>query len=113
MDKLVNFATRHNAHLDNIYSSIPEYTKLHPQKLPPLVGNEQDHCCIFMPPEAVYERNSKQQLVEALYAVDWQCVYNESDVNGKAEVFQSMVPSIVNNVRPIKRKRVREDDPCL
>ena len=124
MDKIVNFATRHNAHLDNIYTVVTFRNILNfiPRNYHCLLGMS---CCVYMSSgytkvkqytctykqKRVYERNNKQQLVEARYAVDWQCVYSESDVNRKGEVFQSMVTSNVNNVCPMKQKRVREDDP--
>ena len=44
--KLVDFATRQNACLNNIYSDISEYNKQTVQQLSPLIGNEDDHCCI-------------------------------------------------------------------
>ena len=44
--KLVDFATRQNDCLDNIYYDISEYNKQTVQQLSPLIGNEADHCCI-------------------------------------------------------------------
>lgn len=64
--KLIHFATRHDAHLDNIYSNLPEYTKQSPKKLRPLVGNKQDHCCVFVPTGYVKARQ---------YTYKEKCVY--------------------------------------
>ena len=121
--KLIDFATRHNAHLDNIYSDIEEYTKADPQKLAPLVGNEKDHCCVFLPPSYIkhrkyiykakrsYKRDTKLKLAEALHQVDWTSVYEANDVHEKAEKFQTQVVVIANQICPLKKVRVREDNP--
>jgi exonuclease III len=123
LHKLVNFSTRQGSILDNIYSDILQYTKSEPAKIAPLIGNEADHCCIFIPPsyrkKHTYEyktirtrtSDSKYTLTKELVCANWQDIYNEPDVNRKAVIFQQNMRAIADKVCPLKRIRVRDDHP--
>ena len=122
--KLVDFATRQGAHLDNIYSDIVEYNKQTVQNLPPLIGNEEDHCCLYLPScfkkkheykyktKRLYKHDTKAKLAEQLYNHDWSDLYGEPDVHKKAALFQTSMRKIVDNTCPTRRVRVRDDDPA-
>ena len=123
LHKLVNFNTRQAATLDNIYSDLTDYSKNEVQKLPPLIGNEGDHCCIYMPSchtqkhryqyktIRVQKKDSMFQLTKELVDISWQEIYDEHDINKKAEKFQLILRGAADRACPLKTIRVREDNP--
>ena len=121
--KLVDLATWQNACLDNIYSDKTEYNKQTVQQLSPLIINEEDHCCIFIPScytkkhqyqyktKRKYTNDTKARICEQLYHQDWSELYYEPDIHKKEELFQKMMCCIVNEICPPRKIRVRVDNP--
>ena len=121
--KLADFATQQNACLDNIYSNITKYNKQTVQQLSPLIGNEDGHCCIFVPScytkkhqyqfktKREYTNDTKARICEQLYHQDWSELYIESNVSKKTELFQKMMCCIVNEICPPRKICVGEDNP--
>ena len=58
-----------------------------------------------------YKRDTKLKLAEALHQVDWTSVYEANDMHEKADKFQTQVVGIANQICPLKKVRVREDNP--
>ena len=117
----VDFCTRGNAVLDQIITDIDQYPK--PIKLPPLVGNEEDHCGILMGSTKIkrYEyvkitrRNvtagSKQQVLLNLAKQDWSKVLASPCVDSKTETMNSIIINILDKYCPLKTYKTRADKP--
>lgn len=117
----INFCTRGDAILDQIVTDIDSYTN--PEALPPLIGNEDDHCAVYMqgvkvkrhPQHHVTRRritpSSRQQVLLDLAKQDWSDVFIADDVNTKTEVFHNSVNAILNQHCPYVTYKTREDKP--
>ena len=116
---LVDFATRGDSILDQIYTNIPWYVNK-ASKAAPL--GTSDHCCVFLQTtkmkhkynwvhkrKITSERKRQCQLDVALQ--DWSEVQNEEDSNKKAYLFQSICESIFDKNCPIFKVKVRDNQP--
>ena len=121
LKQLVTFNTRASACLDLIYTDIPEYQKTPAEQLAPLLKN--DHCCVFLPHafqkrrqfhyklKRQYSPSVKNRIGVLLAQQSWDSVLHESHVNDKVVKFHQIIDNILDTVCPVKKVRVRDDDP--
>ena len=117
----VDFYTRGTAILDQILSDVDQYDK--PVELPPLLGNENDHCGIFVGSVRVKrfeyvkvtQRNitasTKHQVLLDIAKQDWSDVYNSPCVNSKTEQLNNIVTDILDKHCPLVTRKRRADKP--
>ena len=98
-----------------------EYNKKQIRKLAPLHRN--DHCCLLLPSCSLYEKrfeyklkrfineSTKSRLGLILSKQSWESVLRCDNVNAKVEKFHNIMDNILNDASPLKKIRVREDDP--
>ena len=104
-----------------IFTDIAEYSKNQILKLAPLHRN--DHCCLLLPSayrkkhrfeyklKHIINESTKSRLGLILSKQSWESVLRCDNVNPKVEKFHNIMDDILNDVSPLKRIRVRKDDP--
>ena len=119
--QLVQFSTRGDVRLDEIYTDISSYSRVECNKLAPLCQN--DHCCILLPStlgtvkkhayvmRRKYHASSKVDIGAAVAAESWQEVLSSNTVDEKVVAFHGIIGTILDRVCPKKRTKIREDDP--
>ena len=117
----IDFCTRGDAVLDQIITDIDGYTA--PEALPPLIGNEDDHCAVYMKSVTVKRRQyhrirrrkitpaSRQQVLLDLAKQDWSEVTAAGSVDTKAEIFHETVTNILDRHCPYVTYKTRQDKP--
>ena len=116
----VNFPTRGDATLDQILTDIEHYEQA--LCLPPLSGNERDHCCIHLPGQNIIKQKYKevfcrqwniQRKTDVLLDIarqDWAQVIDISDLDDMVEQYHTTINNILDEHCPKKRKKVRVDN---
>jgi hypothetical protein len=117
----VDFHTRGNATLDQILTDIPAYgTAI---KLPPLIGNENDHCGILLQSatmdrhsftktkKRVVTNSSKHSVMLSIAKQDWRAVTVAENLDDKVEHLHNIATGILDQHCPIRTVKVREDKP--
>ena len=107
--------------MDQIFTDIDDYSA--PEALPPLIGNEDDHCGVYMKGVTVKRRQyhkvtrskitpaSRQQVLLDLAKQNWTEVTLVDNVNSKAEAFHGIVNTILDKHCPYVTYKTREDKP--
>jgi hypothetical protein len=115
----VHFSTRKDACLDQILTNIDR--PITPVKLPPLVGNEDDHCGIFMGSMCIQRYNyikvtqrkitpsSKLKVLANIAGQCWTEVLTALCVDTKVEALNHTVTSIIDRHCPYYTFKTRED----
>ena len=120
LSKKVQFATRGASCLDQILTDVDQYQPA--EELPPLIQNEQDPCCIYLPGKNIakhqyretYVRHisaeSKTQVLIDIAKQDWGNVINCLSVDEMVGNYYDTIESILNKHCPFRRKKLRVDN---
>ena len=120
LTKAMQFATRVTAYLDQILTDISQYQPA--VKLPPLIGNEQDHCCIHLPGQNIAKKRYKEVYVRQcksdtrtrvlldIATHDWTHITVSDNLDDMVDNYYSAIESILDLHCPLKRKKVRVDN---
>ena len=121
LNKCVGFFTYQNSILDQILTDIDEYPSA--VKLPPLVGNENDHCGIYLGSIFVRKRHytvvtkrvitpaSRQSVLIDIAKQDWKDVLSAPCADTKTDALNQIIVTILDNHCPLKKFKTRADKP--
>ena len=90
--------------------------------MPPLTGNENDHCGIHLPGHNItkqrvavirrkYDTASKNAAIVDIIQQDWEHVINSTSVDEMVENYQNTIKSVLDTHCPLVQKKVRADNP--
>ena len=122
LNKCVVFFTYQNSIFDDhILTDIDEYPSA--VKLPPLVGNENDHCSIYLGSIFVRKRHytvvtkrvitpaSRQSVLIDIAKQDWKDVLSAPCADTKTDALNQIIVTILDNHCPLKKFKTRADKP--
>ena len=117
---IVDFSTRGDASLDQIYTNIGQYNAC--EKLAPLNGS--DHCCILLKgsqklkPQVEYITKRKitpptrQHILRDLATESWSTVLQERNIDRKVQNLHDIITVVMDRHAPLERvKRKRNHKP--
>ena len=123
LTQIVDFPTRENAHLDKMYTNIPEYVKTRCSLSPPIGNSDHESVVLdsaFKKPvqyESITKRKvtpgAKIKISQQLEEQNWEAVLSAPDVDTKANTFQQIVTEIFHKNCPVKKCRKQTDKPFI
>lgn len=121
LQRKIDFSTRGNVILDQILTDVNNYSVA--TKLTPLIGNENDHCGVFLDCSKVRKSQytsvtrrkitptAKQQVIIDIATQDWSEVTNTQCIHAKTAALNTVVFNILDTHCPLKTYKTRADKP--
>ena len=118
--KKIDFTTRGDAIQDQILTDVDDYRS--PLCLPPLLGNETDHCCVHLPLQNItkhkykvmisrgWNTRTRNDILLDLALQEWSHASEIQDVYEMVDRYHKTITTILDGHCPIKRRKVRTDN---